>query len=171
MASSSVLSRQATYEIIRTNLNETTEKIEDYVNLDLEPFEKSPIWTDEYLAKLNIERLPFDFQIELIQSVIGSGNSIISLRTGAGKTYIAALLIKYYYMKKRKQNENDFLAFFFVPNRSIRDQQVIAIRGAGDLRVIPCDDDSSVHEFIQHSHVIVCTPQKFLNCLIDRTIL
>ncbi|CAF5048044.1 unnamed protein product, partial [Rotaria sp. Silwood1] len=147
------------------------EKIQDYKSLDLEPFEKSPVWSDEYLSQLNIQRRPFDFQIELIQSVINNGNSIVSLRTGAGKTYIAALLIKYYYIKKRKEKNEQFLTFFFVPHRSIRDQQVKAIRDVGDLRVMPCDDNSTANEFVQYSHVVVCTPQKFLNCLIDKTIL
>jgi ERCC4-related helicase len=74
-------------------------------------------------------------------------------------------------MKKRKEKSKDFLTFFFVPHRSIRDQQVTAIRDVGDLRVIGCDDDSSANEFIHYNHVVVCTPQKFLNCLIDKTIL
>ncbi|CAF3817351.1 unnamed protein product [Rotaria sp. Silwood1] len=170
-SSSSVITKQSTYEIVSTNLNSPIEKIQDYKNLDLEPFEKNSIWSDEYLSQLNIQRRPFDFQIELIQSVINSENAIVSLRTGAGKTYIAALLIKYYYMKKRKEKDEQFLTFFFIPHRSIRDQQVAAIRDAGDLRVMPCDDDSTANEFVQYSHVVVCTPQKFLNCLIDKTIL
>ncbi len=106
-----------------------------------------------------------------IQSVIKRGNSIVSLRTGAGKTYISALLIKYYYMKNRKGKDEQFLSFFFVPHRSIRDQQATAIRDVGDLRVMSCDDNSSAHQCIQYSHVIVCTPQKFLNCLLDKSIL
>ncbi|CAF4761938.1 unnamed protein product, partial [Rotaria sp. Silwood2] len=73
-------------------------------------------------------------------------------------------------MKKRKEDRKDFLSFFFIPHRSIRDQQVKAIRDVGDLRVIACDDDSFVHEFVQFNHVVVCTPQKFLNSLIDETI-
>ncbi|CAF1429438.1 unnamed protein product [Rotaria sp. Silwood1] len=153
-----------------TDFNLPIEKIKDYTKIDLEIFSKSPAWSDEYLSELNLPRRPFDFQIELVQSVIQSGNSIISLRTGAGKTYIAALLIKYYYMKKRKENQNEFLSFFFIPHRSIRDQQVKAIRDVGDLRVIACDDDSYVYEFIHFNHVIVCTPQKFLNSLIEKTI-
>ncbi|CAF3385232.1 unnamed protein product [Rotaria socialis] len=170
MASPPVIPKQFTYEIITTDLNSPIKEIQDYTNLDLEPFEKSPIWSNNYLSQLNIQRQPFAFQIELVQSVINSGNSLVSLRTGAGKTYIAALLIKYYYMKKQKEENKQFLTFFFIPNRSIRDQQVAAIHDVGDLRVMPCDDDSSVHEFVQYSHVIVCTPQKFLNCLVDKTI-
>ncbi|CAF1443158.1 unnamed protein product [Rotaria sordida] len=171
MASSSVIAKQSTYNVVTTDLSSSIEKIQDYKSLDLEPFEKSPVWSDEYLSQLNIQRRPFDFQIELIQSVINSGNSIVSLRTGAGKTYIAALLIKYYYMKKRKEKDEQFLTFFFVPHRSIRDQQVTAIRDVGDLRVMACDDNSTANEFVQYSHIVVCTPQKFLNCLIDKTIL
>ena len=171
MASSSVIAKHGTYKITETDLDSPIEKVEDYKNLNLQPFEKSPIWSDEYRLQLNIQRPPFDFQIELIQSVIKSENSIVCLRTGAGKTYISALLIKYYYMKKRKEKDDaDFLTFFFVPHRSIRDQQVKAIREVGDLRVIGCDDDSSANEFTRYYHVVICTPQKFLNCLLDKTI-
>jgi len=162
MASSSIIST--------TDLSSPIEKIQDFINLDLEPFEKSPIWSDAYRSQLNIQWHPFAFQIEIVQSVINSGNSIVCLRTGAGKTKIAALIIKYFYMKKQKQHDKEFLSFFFIPNRSIRQQQVEALRSVGDLRVIGCDDDSSAYEFVQYSHVIVCTPQKFLNCLIDKTI-
>jgi hypothetical protein len=170
-SSSSVVAKHSTYKITETDLNSPIEKIQDFKDLDLEPFAKSPIWSGEYLSSLNIERCPFDFQIELVQSVIKSENSIVCLRTGAGKTYISALLIKYYYMKKRKEKtDDDFLSFFFVPHRSIRDQQVKAIRDVGDLRVIGCDDNSSANEFLHHYHVVICTPQKFLNCLIDKTI-
>lgn len=154
-SSSSVMAKQSTHKV---------------PEIDLEPFEKSLRWSDEYLSQLNIQRRPFDFQIELVQSVIRSENSIICLRTGAGKTYISALLIKYYYLKKQKETSEKFLSFFFIPHRSIRDQQVIAIRNVGDLRVIGCDDDSSVNEFTGYNHVIICTPQKFLNCLLDKTI-
>lgn len=169
-----VLEENMTSSVIKktnvTDLNLPIEKITDYTKIDLETFSKYPAWSDEYLSELNLTRRPFDFQIELVQSVIQGGNSIISLRTGAGKTYVAALLIKYYYMKKRKENQNEFLSFFFIPHRSIRDQQVQAIRDVGDLRVIACDDDSYVHEFINFNHVIVCTPQKFLNSLIEQTV-
>ncbi|CAF1266590.1 unnamed protein product [Adineta steineri] len=157
--------------ITETDLNLSNEKIQDFSNIDLEPFEKSSVWSDEYLSTLNIQRRPFDFQVGLVQSVIKSENSIVCLRTGAGKTYISALLIKYYYMKKKKEKKHeDFLTFFFIPHRSIRDQQVKALRDVGDLRVISCDDNSSANQFIHHNHVIVCTPQKFLNCLLDKTI-
>ncbi len=69
-----------------------------------------------------------------------------------------------------KKNEN-FLSFFFVPHRWICDQQVTVIHDVGDLRVIGCDDDSSANEFVQYIHVIIYIPQKFLNCLLDKTIL
>jgi len=164
------MAKRSTFKITELDLNSSIGKIQDYKNIDLKPFENSPIWSDEYLSQLNIQRRPFDFQIDLVQSVIKSENSIVCLRTGAGKTFISALLIKYYYMKKRKEKTEEFLSFFFIPHRSIRDQQVTALRNVGDLRIIGCDDDSSANEFIQYNHVIICTPQKFLNCLLDKTI-
>ncbi|CAF1072119.1 unnamed protein product [Adineta ricciae] len=148
-----------------------TENIEDFTNIHLKPFETSSTWSDQYLSSLNIHRRPFNFQIELVQSAIQSGNSIICLRTGAGKTYTCALLIKYYYLKKKQEHPDEhFSTFFFVPNRSIREQQVEAIRSVGDLQVIGCDDDSTADAFAAFYNVVVCTPQKFLNCLMDKTV-
>jgi hypothetical protein len=60
-SSSSVITKQSTYKIIGTDLNSPIEKIQDYTNIDLKPFEKSPVWSDEYLSQLNIQRHPFDF--------------------------------------------------------------------------------------------------------------
>ena len=157
------------YSVIECDLCSVMESPLSYGDLDLNEFESNSRWSDGYLAQLNLSRRPFDFQIELVQSVIKSGNSIVCIRTGAGKTYVAALLIKYYFMKKMKeQQQQRFLCVFFVPHRAIRDQQVAAIRSAGDMRVIGCDDDSYVHEFVRHYEVIVCTPQKFLNCLQEK---
>ncbi|CAF4941594.1 unnamed protein product, partial [Rotaria sp. Silwood2] len=66
------------FKINATDLNLLIEKIKDYTKIDLEIFSKSAIWSDEYLCEINLQRRPFDFQIELVQSVIKSGNSIIS---------------------------------------------------------------------------------------------
>ena len=74
-------------------------------------------------------------------------------------------------MKKKKADpSSEFQSFFFVPHRSIRDQQVQAIRQFGQLRVIGCDDDSSLKDFLGYNQVIICTPQKFLNCLSEKHI-
>ena len=168
----SVIPKRNTYKITETDLHSPIEKIPDCENIDLNPFEKSIVWPDDYHLQLNLQRRPFNFQIELVQSVIKSENSLVCLRTGAGKTYIAALLIKYYYLKKKQEKPGEeFLSFFFIPHRAIRDQQVTAIRDVGDLRVIACDDESSADTFVRYNHVVICTPQKFLNCLLDKTIL
>ena len=160
------------YTVAECDLFSRIEKPLNYADLDLNEFESSLRWSDDYLSKLNLPRHPFEFQIELVQSVIKSGNSIVCIRTGAGKTYTAALLIKYYYMKtmKEHQQQQRFISVFFIPHRAIRDQQVNAIRSVGNMRVIGCDDDSYVHEFVRRYEVIVCTPQKFLNCLCAKSI-
>ncbi|CAF1637548.1 unnamed protein product, partial [Didymodactylos carnosus] len=143
----------------------------DYANIDLNIFENFSSWSDEYLIQINVKKRPYQFQIELVQMAIKQENTIICLRTGAGKTYIAALLIKYYYMKKMKIAANQrFLTIFLVPHRSICEQQVKAVDIIGNLCVTGCNDESFVHEYIQTSNVIVCTPQKLLNCLNDQTI-
>lgn len=168
----SVEAKKPGYSVIECDLFPGVEPPLNYADLDLNEFESSSRWSDDYLARLHLSRRPFDFQIELVQSVIKSSNSIVCIRTGAGKTYVAALLIKYYFMKKMKeqQQQQRFLSVFFVPHRAVRDQQAAAIRSTGDMRVIGCDDDSYVHEFVRQFEVIVCTPQKFLNSLHEKKI-
>ena len=171
MSSSSTIPKRIPLEITETNFNTSIELVENFERMNLKPFEEDLQWTNEYLLEMNITRRPFDFQIELVRSLITHENSIVCLRTGAGKTYISALLIKYYYLKKKKNNSSaEFLSFFFVPHRAIRDQQAQAIRQIGDIRVIACDDNSSVKDFLGYNHVIVCTPQKFVNCLVEKSI-
>ena len=70
MASLSVTNKHSVCQVGTTILNAPIEKIQNFESLDLEPFEKNSIWSDEYLSQLNIQLRPFDFQIELVQSVI-----------------------------------------------------------------------------------------------------
>ncbi len=107
----SITAKKFIYKIIEIDLNSPIEKIQKYENLDLEPFEESPLWSNDYLFQLNIQHRSFGFQTELVQCVIKSKNVIVCLRTGADKSYISALLIKYYYMKKRKENSSSFYHF------------------------------------------------------------
>ena len=57
-------------------------------NIDLKVFETEP-WSDEFLQKLNIHIRPYEYQRELVQRAIQARNTIVCLRTGAGKTIIA----------------------------------------------------------------------------------
>ena len=57
-------------------------------NIDLKVFETEP-WSDEFLRKLNIHIRPYGYQRELVQRAIEARNTILCLRTGAGKTIIA----------------------------------------------------------------------------------
>ncbi|CAF0996137.1 unnamed protein product [Didymodactylos carnosus] len=142
----------------------------NYDEIDLQMFE-SDTWTDEFLQQINIKIRPYNYQIELIQSAIKAQNTLICLRTGAGKTYVSAILLKYYFIKKMKTNPGKFLSFFFVPRRSILRQQADALRTVQNLRIVVCDEDSEVKKYVPANYdVIVCTPQKLVNCLKDKAI-
>ncbi|CAF1084622.1 unnamed protein product [Didymodactylos carnosus] len=162
-----------------TGFSDSTEPPLNYTEIDLKLFE-SDVWSNEFLQQINLKILPYNYQIELIQKAIQAQNTLVCLRTGAGKTYVAAILLKYYFIKKMKtiiinnKNENNkqmkttpvkFLSFFFVPKRSILRQQADALRTVQNLRVTMCDDTSDVKHYIHSHDVIVCTPQKLVNCL------
>ncbi|CAF1655386.1 unnamed protein product, partial [Didymodactylos carnosus] len=116
-------------------------------------------WTNDYTKQFNVKHKPHNYQLEIIRHAVNSTNTIVCLRTGAGKTYIAALLIKYHYVKKMKQSKH-FLALFFVPRKAIRQQQAIALKQATNLHVEICGDEQVVQNCVVHNDIIVLTPQK-----------
>ena len=142
----------------------------DVNGIDLKSFEDSSVpWTAEYSKTLHLKYHPRDYQIEIIRDAIRSGNTIVCLRTGSGKTFIASVLIKYYFIKKQQTNpKSSFLALFFVPRKAIRLQQAKAVVDIGNLRVRICEDDQTMDTLL-NNHVIVSTPQKFVNCLKKET--
>ena len=144
----------------------------DFNRIDLRPFEDSSCqWVEEYSKSLNLNHHPRAYQVEIIRDVIKNGNSIVCLRTGSGKTFIAALLIKYYLIKSQKVNSTKkFLTLFFVPRKAVRLQQAKAISDIGNLKVQICEDDQTIDQLMHSNHVIVATPQKFLNCLKKETV-
>ncbi|CAF3418186.1 unnamed protein product [Rotaria sp. Silwood1] len=144
----------------------------DFNSINLEPFEDSSHpWTEEYSKLLNLKFHPRNYQIEIIRNAIRNGNTIVCLRTGSGKTFIASILIKYYFIKHQKTNsDKKFSCLFFVPRKAIRLQQANAILDVNNLRVQICEDDQTIDQLIGVNHVIVATPQKFVNCLNKETI-
>jgi ERCC4-related helicase len=139
----------------------------DFNSIDLTPFEDPSVpWTAEYSNLLQLKNHPRDYQIEIIRDAVRSGNTIVCLRTGSGKTFIASILIKYHYIKQQKTNPGSaFFTLFFVPRKAIRLQQAKAISGVGNLKVQICEDDQTIDKLIGTNHVVVSTPQKFVNCL------
>ncbi|CAF1008589.1 unnamed protein product [Adineta steineri] len=141
-------------------------------NSDLEIFEND-IWSDEFLQKINVKNIrPYEYQRVLVQSSIQAGNTIICLRAGGGKTLVAALLFKYYLIKKTtSENDKKFLAFFIVPRRAMLKEQLEKLKQVGNLRVVTCDEHIDVTQYTDNYDIIICTPQRLLNCLKAKTIL
>lgn len=57
-------------------------------NIDLKTF-ASDSWSDDFREKININIPPYGYQRELVQSAIQAGNTIVCLRSGGGKTFVA----------------------------------------------------------------------------------
>jgi len=131
---------------------------------DIEIFAKHS-WSDEFLQKLRINLRPYEYQRELVQNAITASNTIICLRTGAGKTFVASLLIKYYLLKQISSTNGEpkkFLAFFIVPRRAMLAQQVEKAKQFADLRIAQCDEYVNLVEYTGKYDIIACTPQKLL---------
>ncbi|CAF3773496.1 unnamed protein product [Rotaria socialis] len=141
-------------------------------NIDLKVFENDT-WSDDFLKKINVNIHPYEYQRELVQSAIQAGNTIICLRTGGGKTLVAALLLKYYSIKKMalsKTEETKFLGFFIVPRRAMLKQIFEKLKTIGNLRILACDEHYDITKYLKSYDVIICTPQKLLDCLKAKTI-
>ena len=144
----------------------------NFESIDLSPFEDaSRPWTEEYSHSLQLQFHPRRYQIEVIRDAIRSRNSVVCLRTGSGKTFIASIVIKYYFIKKQQAHPgSSFFSLFFVPRKAIRLQQANAIVAVGNLKVQICEDDQTIDRVIHSNHVVVATPQKFVNGLKKRTV-
>lgn len=139
----------------------------DFTSIDLRPIEDASYpWTAEYSKKLNLQFHPREYQIEIVRHAIRHGNSIVCLRTGSGKTFIASILVKYYFIKKQQEKPgSSFSSLFFVPRKAIRLQQAKAVASVGNMKVGICEDDQKIVQLLGKNHVIVSTPQKLVNCL------
>jgi superfamily II DNA or RNA helicase len=73
--------------IIEPELPPITISLED---TDFKAFQYE-IWSNQFLEKINITIPPYGYQRELVQNAIRAKNTIICLRTGGGKTFIAGL--------------------------------------------------------------------------------
>ena len=88
------------------------------------------------------------------------------MRTGAGKTLIAAIICKYWQAKRCGEK---FKALFLVPTRHLAEQQCLAFENVfvrTDLQEIDesMNERSIVHS-LQTNSILFLTPQKLVNTL------
>ncbi len=86
------------------------------------------------------------------------------MRTGAGKTLIAAIICKFWKLKKAKLR-----AAFLVPTRHLAQQQCDAFENVfnrNDLQEIgESMNEQTIYQFSKVKNVIFLTPQKLVNTL------
>jgi ERCC4-related helicase len=104
-------------------------------------------------------------------------NSLIVVRTGSGKTLVAALITKYWYNIRKKENAlKAFKCVFLVPTRNLVHQQAASFRRAFSKDFIEEIDEKS-NEFkikekfkLNEKYVFFMTPQKLVNALTSHLI-
>lgn len=128
--------------------------------------------TDEQIKALNISFKPRRYQIELANLALHGHNSVVCLRTGGGKTLVAALIIKYFHIRhKFKLNNSRFKTVFIVPTRLLIEQQLNFLEAifGEDLpffNLINLSDCDNIENNIELADIIFCTPQKIVNALV-----
>lgn len=112
---------------LSNGLNDEMNKFVDEVNglkLDLNNNETYRVQINETV--LNLRFKPHKFQMSLAKNGCNGVNNIVCVRTGSGKTLIAALICKYWTAKL-----SNFHAAFIVPTRHLANQQMVAFQMAG----------------------------------------
>ncbi|XP_051207375.1 endoribonuclease Dicer homolog 2a isoform X2 [Lolium perenne] len=117
------------------------------------------------------QTLPRWYQLEALERAM-SGNTVVFLDTGAGKTLIAGMLLRAYAHRVRKP-ARDF-AVFLVPNRVLVEQQARVVQAHTDLRVSKFTGDMGVdfwnaatwRRVVDDAEVLVMTPQILLDNLL-----
>ena len=125
--------------------------------------------------KINIKNVelnfkPYEFQVKLAENSIKRLNNIICVRTGSGKTLIAALACKYWYtIRKKKKNLDSFRVAFIVPTRFLAQQQCQAFEKAFDKNELHWvegkDGPDKINNMFLTKKVVFLTAQKFLNTI------
>ncbi len=126
--------------------------------------------SDEQLTALNLSMKPRNYQKELANLSLHGYNSVICLRTGGGKTLIAALILKYLHVKHKYQLSKPFKSIFIVPTRLLIEQQLDFFKTVfGDdlynFKLKGLEDEELVSDHIGLVDILFCTPKKLVNCL------
>lgn len=111
---------------------------------------------------------PFKFQLSLALNSCLNKNNIICVRTGAGKTLIAALICRYWYEKYSQENKLDsFKVFFIVPTRNLVHQQSLVFRKAFDkddiIEITENYAPLKILSAFNSKKIFFLTPQKLIN--------
>jgi endoribonuclease Dicer len=123
-------------------------------------------WKDEFKVQ------PREYQLELLDLALEE-NTIVNLGTGAGKTFIAVMLIRELQHEIYGEWRDHKRTIFLVPSVPLVDQQAKYVKDHLSLKVGTYKGDMNVDnwdkwrwqgEFEKH-HVLVMTHQIFLNIL------
>lgn len=130
----------------------------------------STFLNEKQIDALNLNLKLRNYQIELANLGLHGFNSIICLKTGGGKTIIAALIVKYLHLKHKLKLNKRFKTVFIVPTRLLVIQQLQLYNNIfGDESVYfelkGLEEDETFEDYIGQVDILFCTPQKLVNCL------
>lgn len=111
---------------------------------------------------------PYKFQQSLALNGCKALNNIVCVRTGSGKTLIAALICKYWYHKFKNSNQLDsFKVAFIVPTRNLVHQQANVFKKAFDSDDLAQIDEKpneiKIKKYFDSKKILFLTPQKLIN--------
>ncbi|CAF0722745.1 unnamed protein product [Brachionus calyciflorus] len=119
---------------------------------------------------LKLRFVPHKFQLSLAKNSCLGENNIITVRTGSGKTLIAALIARYWYEKYAKQDKlADFKVAFIVPTRNLVSQQIKVFEKAfASNELLEISENYNPQKIFCSfwlRKIIFLTPQKLFNTL------
>lgn len=122
---------------------------------------------DEQVVELNFK--PYNFQLKLAEKGFKRLNNIVCVRTGSGKTLIAALICKYWENKLNRNKKKRYRVAFIVPTRYLAEQQAEAFKTSfkdDQLRaIVENDTPYKIRTYLQTHNIIFITAQKLINAL------
>jgi ERCC4-related helicase len=126
--------------------------------------------SNEQISALNLTLQPRKYQIELANLPLHRYNSVVCLRTGGGKTLVAALVVKYLHIKYKFNLKMPFKTIFIVPTRLLIEQQLkffekIFESDSSFFKLFGVPESDDIENYIELVDILFCTPQKLVNAL------